>query len=184
MRWPVFAMFAFGALVVQLSVRSVLTLNSAGGISPDLVACLLVFVALFAHRTSVMWACWMMGLLIDLAPPEQDLSYRIIGQHALGYVFGGYVILTLRTMVFRQRALTLGFLTFVMLLAASIVGVAMLALRSQLYNDALLPGGALRELWQRILIALYSGVIGMPVGWALLNSLSLWGFQTGSQRRH
>jgi rod shape-determining protein MreD len=184
MRWPVFAIFALVLLVAQLSLRSVLTINSAGGVSPDLIACLVVFIALFAHRSSVMWSCWLLGLLVDLAPGGQDLGYRIIGLNALGYVFGGFVVLQLRTMVFRRRAITLGFLAFVCLLAASVVSVALLALRAPVFGEPLLPNGALRELWHRIVIATYSGLVAIPFGWVLLNTLSLWGFQAGTPRRH
>lgn len=186
MRWPVFAIAAFVVLLAQISARSVLTINSAGGLSPDLIACLLVFIALFAHRQAALWTCWMMGLLIDLTPPQSGLGYPIMGQYTLGYLFGGYVVLQLRTMVFRRRTLTVAFLTFLFLLAAGVAGVFLLALRSHFYaaEAAALPTGALSEFWRRMLLALYSGVIALPMGWLLLRTAELWGFQGGGPRRH
>src|SRR5690606_3649579 len=89
MRWSVFTAFAFVLIVVQVSVRNVFTLEQLRGLSPDLVACLVVFVSLFAHRSSVLWACWILGMLMDLAPSDRGLEYHLLGPHALGYVAGG-----------------------------------------------------------------------------------------------
>lgn len=181
MRWPVFVIFAFAVLAMQLSLRNVFTLQSLSGVSPDFVACLCVFVSLFAHRSSALWSCWILGLLMDLAPPER--SYYIVGEHALGYVFGGLVILQLRTMVFRRRAVTIGFLTFVFVLAASMVAVFLLSVRSWYTPETFQSGGALGELARRFGIALYSGLLAIPTGWFLGATISLWGFQSGIPRR-
>ena len=43
MRWPVFAIFAFVFLAIELSLREVLALRSLGSISPSFVAVLVVF---------------------------------------------------------------------------------------------------------------------------------------------
>jgi len=181
MRWPVFAVFAFLAVAVQLSLRSVLTLYSVRGVSPDLVACLAVFIALFAQRSSALWACWILGLLLDLAPPDQPRGYHLLGPHALGYVVGGYFVLLLRTMVFRRRALTVGFLTLIFAGVTSLVIVMLLAVRSWYPGEP--TYGALSDLGLRWLAALYTGVVAIAVGWALGATLPLWGFQSGMPRR-
>lgn len=183
MRWSVFAAFAFILIVVQVSVRNVFTLEQLRGLSPDLVACLVVFVALFAHRSSVLWACWILGMLMDLAPSDRGLEYHLLGPHALGYVAGGYLILQLRTMVFRRRMITMAFLTFTCLVATALVAVSILVLRSGLYSEAVLPTGAFRELLFRFGIAIYSALLAMPVGWLLNATMPLWGFQSLSHRR-
>jgi rod shape-determining protein MreD len=182
MRWPVFAIFAFAAVVLQLSTRSALRLYSLGSITPDLVACLIVFIALFAQRTSTLWACLLLGLAMDLSPSGADAA-PVIGPYALGYVFGGYIILQLRTMVFRRRAITLGFLTALCVAATSVVVVAIIAIRSWYPGSPALPHGALGELLYRFAEAVYSGLIGIPVGWLLCLTLPLWGFQAASPRR-
>lgn len=183
MRWPVFAFFAFVCVVAQLSLRNVLTLESLGFVTPDIVACLAVFVALFAHRTSALWACWGLGLAMDLAPQLTRDGGHVIGPNALGYVFGGYMVLQLRTMVFRRRAVTLGFLTFVFVLAASVVAVALLTVRGWYAADNPMTSGALEEFMRRSGIALYSGIIAIPLGWLLGGTIRLWGFQSGMSRR-
>lgn len=176
MRWAVFAIFAFAALVIQLSLSNVLTLHALRSISPDVVAALAVFIALFASRSAVLWGCWILGLLVDLAPAGDGSAFRIIGPHALGYAAGGYLVLQLRTMVFRRRALTVGFLTALALIAASLVAVMLLSIRCW-YPEAA-PYGPLSDLGRRMLIALYSGLIAIPLGWALGKTIPLWGFQS------
>ena len=183
MRWPIFGLFAFLLVAAQLSFRNVLTLESVGFITPDVTAALAVFVSLFAHRTAALWACWMLGLAVDLAPQASAASVHVIGPHALGYVFGCYVVLQLRTMVFRRRALTMGLLTFICVLAASIVAVAIFTVRSWYAPDIPLQAGPVSELLRRFGIALYSGLIAIPLGWLLAQSMPIWGFQNANQRR-
>jgi rod shape-determining protein MreD len=183
MKWPLFTLFAFLVVAVQLSLRNVLTLESLGFITPDLVAVLAVFITLFAHRAAALWACWMLGMAMDLAPQASTTAAHVIGPHALGYVFGGYVVLQLRTMVFRRRALTMGFLTFACVLAASVVAVAIFTVRSWYAPEIPLQAGPVSEMVRRFGIALYSGLIAIPVGWLLGQSLPIWGFQNAHQRR-
>jgi rod shape-determining protein MreD len=177
MRWPVFAIFAFFTVVAQLSLANVFALSSLGHIVPDLVACLAVFVGLFAPRMTVLWVCWVLGLAMDLAPAAGG-GAPILGPHALGYVFAGYVVLQLRTMVFRRRPLTMGFLTFVCVLAAGVVVVSVLTVRSWYPADPALPNGPLEEMARRLGIALYSALIAIPLGWLLCSTIPLWGFHT------
>jgi cell shape-determining protein MreD len=183
MRWPVFAIFAFVFVVLQLSLRNAMTLHSMGGISPDIVGCMAAYVALFAHRHAALWACWLLGIAMDLAPQERAVNYYLIGEHALGYVFGALAILQLRTMVFRRRAMTAGFMTLVFLAGASIVAVFIMSVRSWYTPETFLHGGAFGELLRRLAIALYSGVVGIAVGWLLNVTIPLWGFQSGATRR-
>lgn len=183
MRWSVFAIAAFIVIVLQLSVREVLTLHTLGMVKPDLVACLATFLAMFASRASALWACWVLGLLMDLAPAGGTMAWHMIGPHALGFTFGGYVVLQLRTMVFRRRAITTGFLTCVFLLAAGVLATFLLTVRSWYIPDTPLYGSPLVELWHRIKIALYSGIVAIPFGWLLQITVATWGFVGGASRR-
>lgn len=183
MRWSVFAIAAFIVIVLQLSVREALTLHSIGSISPDLVACVATFIALFASRSSALWACWMLGLIMDLAPSAGAVEWHLIGPNALGYTFGGYLVLQLRTMVFRRRAITTGFLTFAFLLGIAVVATFLLTIRSWYLPDTPLYHSPLGEFWQRFKIALYSGVVAIPFGWLLQLTIAMWGFTGGASRR-
>jgi rod shape-determining protein MreD len=182
-RWPIFAVFAFAALVLQLSARNALTLYSLWGISPDVVAALVVFVALFAPRTGALWAAWGLGLLVDLSPQDHAGGYYVVGPHALGYTAGAYLVLQLRTMVFRRRALTVGFLTSLALVAASLVAVMLLSIRSFYAGDGAMGYGPMSDLGQRCMIAMYSGLVAVPLGWLLGYTMPLWGFQPAAGRR-
>ena len=84
MRWSVFAIAAFVVVVAQLSLRDTLILHSAGEIRPDFIACLAVFIALFAERSAALWACWILGLLMDLAPKPGDMQWQPCATSALG----------------------------------------------------------------------------------------------------
>ena len=182
MRWPVFAVAAFIVIVLQVSVREVLTLRSVGSISPDFVACLATFIAMFASRGAALWACWILGLLMDLAPPAGDTPWHLIGPNALGYVFGGYLVLQLRAMVFRRRAISTGFLTFLFLLAAGIIATFLLTVRHW-YIETPLYHSPLGEFWLRFKVALYSGLVAIPFGWFLQITIVLWNFHGGAGRR-
>ena len=178
-----FAIAAFIVIVAQLSLRDTLTLHSVGEIKPDFVACLAVFIALFAERFAALWACWILGLLMDLAPSAGDMPWHLIGPNALGYVFGGYLVLQLRTMVFRRRAVTAGFVTFLFLLAAGLLATFLLMIRSWYIPDTPLYAGPVAEFWRCIKTALYTGVIGVPFGWLLQLTIVPWGFTRGAARR-
>jgi rod shape-determining protein MreD len=175
MRWPVFLIFAFAAIVVQLSFRNVFTLHALRGISPDMVAPLAVFIAMFAQRSSALWGAWILGLLLDLAPNDDGSLYHVIGPNALGYPAGAFLVLQLRTMVFRRRALTTGFLTLLFLIVVSLVAVMLLSIRS--WYPGATPYTPLSELGTRALVAVYSGVVAIPMGWLLNRTLPLWGYQ-------
>jgi rod shape-determining protein MreD len=186
MRWAVFAIFAFLALALEISLRNVLRLDSLYGVSPSFVACLATFVAIFAQRLTALWACWILGVFMDLLPRGDASHVFLIGPNALGYVFGGYILLLLRTMVFRRQLLTMGALGFVFVMASSIVTVMLLTVRHWYPETQALPVhySGMRDLTFRALEALYTGVIAaVPVGWILLLSLPMWGFQSTTPRR-
>jgi cell shape-determining protein MreD len=183
MRWSVFAVAAFIVLALQFSARDVLTLHSIGGISPDLVACLAAFISMFAPRVTALWACWILGLMMDLGPPPGRNDWHLIGPHALGYAFGGVLVLHVRVMMFRRRALTAGVVTCLFLLASALVEVMLLTVRSWYLADTPMYLGPLGELWMRLKTAIYSGLIGMPFGWLLQTTIPMWNFIGGASRR-
>ena len=186
MRWLVFLIFAITAIVLELSFRHVLALRSLGGVSPSFIAPLVVFVALCASRRSALWACLLLGLLLDMLtqlPYGKEIAY-VPGPHALGYVFGGYLVLQIRAMVFRGRVLTLALLTLALVVAVSIVVVAIYSIRSWYPDSATIyptKPSALRAMLRQIGVGIYSALMAIPVGWILLQTLPLWSFATAGQ---
>jgi rod shape-determining protein MreD len=170
-------------------LSEVLRIEKLGHIRPSLCGVVAVFVALSAPRTAALWACLVLGSLLDLAHPLTVAENRVvylIGPHALGYVLGGWLVISGRAMVFRRRPLTIGVMTVLCLLAVQLVAVSLYVLRSQSWY----PGEAvfwtettaLAELGRRMLGAVYSGLFAIPVGWLLVQTIGLWGFQTAPHR--
>ena len=77
-------------------------------------------------------------------------------------------------------------MTLMALLVAQAIIFLLLVMRSRSWY----PGGPIYwpdtsmgvEMLRRILIALYSAVAAVPVGWLLVRTLPLWGFQTSMHR--
>jgi UDP-N-acetylglucosamine diphosphorylase/glucosamine-1-phosphate N-acetyltransferase len=178
MRWVVLAIFGVSAVAFETSdmVTRVFMLHELGRLYPSPTGVLVVFVALFAPRLTALWAAWGLGLLLDLAiPREQGL---LVGPQALGLVFGTYFVLQVRNMVFRQRALTVAVLTLLCLVAAGLVDVGVLTIRSWFATTGS-PSDHFRPLWalgQRGGIAVYSALLALPLGWLLVRTLPIWGF--------
>ncbi|MFO0873224.1 MAG: hypothetical protein U0575_04545 [Phycisphaerales bacterium] len=184
MRWGVFLVVALVAAACDTSLTALL---SIGTIVPQLMPLVAVFVALAAPRTTVLWACLFMGLVVDLCSPAFDAQLRplhLAGPHALGYLFAANLVLPLRTMVLKRNPLTLGALTAIFSMAASLVVVALWSVRTWYPDPPVVFGGdsALTELGRAGLRALYSGAIAVPIGWFLVRTAPLWGFSPSGQR--
>lgn len=187
MRWAIFGIFAALGLVFDAGMASALALETIWNIRPSLCAVLGVFIALSAPRGAALWACFVLGLLLDLSEPltmPGDRVLHLVGPYTLGFVAGGWLIVGGRTMVFRQRPLTVGVMTVLFLLVVHAVAVMLYVVRTWY------PGGPVYwtdvstavAILRRILIAAYSGVVALPLGWLLLRSMPLWGFQTITHR--
>ena len=183
MRWVVFMVFAVVALVFDAGLGEVLRLESLGQIRPSLCVVVAVFVALSAPRVTALWACFVLGLLLDLSYPVTVADNRVvhlIGPYALGYLAGGWLVVQWRTLVFRRRPLTIGVMTLICLLAVHVVAVSIYLLRSRGWY----PGEAIfwtentapREVLHRVLAAVYSGLVAIPAGWLLVQTIPVWGF--------
>jgi len=183
-RWGVFLIAALLFVALDISFMSVFAI---GSITPQLTPILATFVALAAPRVTVMWACLLLGLLLDLCPPpigEGLNAFQIAGPRALGYFFAANLLLPLRTMVFRRNPLTLAVLTVLFAVAASLVVVMIWTIRSSYPDAPVVFGGrtSLSELGRSALQALASGAAAIPVGWFLVRTVPIWGFQTHGQR--
>ena len=71
MRWGIFIGLAFIFITLEASLLSIfeIKLPSLGGIRPSLTAILALYVALWAPRMTALWACFILGLLVDLTSP-------------------------------------------------------------------------------------------------------------------
>ncbi len=187
MRWLTFAVAAYLVLALQTGLRTLWVLPVVGGVTPDLLLILLVFVALWAPGMKVAWGALILGLLADLHPlpvlhSMQDAA--ILGPGVIGFLLGAYVVLQLRTMVFRDSLLTLCILTFIAGLFVQLMIVALITVRgvhlpvvSGFLADAPVPGWSPSlELLRRFLGLIYSALVAAPLGWLLLRFRNLWAF--------
>jgi cell shape-determining protein MreD len=188
-RWPVFIIAMFLVLVFDAALAPALAIDSQGmNIRPGASAALAVFVALSAPRLTAMWACLILGLMLDFANLISlggTNEVCIPGPYALGYVFSGYFICQLRSSVFRRRALTIGVLSVGFAFAAAVVVVSCSVIRGWLPGPTLYwtAGTARGELLRQFFCALYSGLLAWPLGWLLIRTSALWGFQSGARMR-
>jgi len=130
-----------------------------------------------------------LGLLVDISTGlyrEGGGIVFVAGPHALGYVVGGMLLLQLRSLVFRERVLTIVLLTILCGLVVSVVCVGVFVVRSW-YPESLstvyFQTSATKVLLQRFIGVLYSALLAIPVGWFLVRSLPLWDFQIARKRR-
>ena len=180
MKWSTFAIFAFAALVLELSLTGLVEVAS---IRPSLLALLALFIALSAARVAALWACFLLGCLADLSsaisyPPGQVA--HLLGPHALGFTFGGALVLQIRAMVMQRQLVALCVFSGMFVATASIIVVAVYTARSWFPSFApefaeFRPAGELMRRWAS---ALYTAIAALPVGYVLLRWQKLWSFQT------
>jgi cell shape-determining protein MreD len=190
MRWPIFIITAFVFLALDASFLGVLTLPAVGGIAPSMLIVLVVFVALFASRFSALSAAMLLGAMADLTLPARphghvEAGMYVIGPHALGFLLAAYLVVQLRTMVFRQRVITLSALSLTGAMTAALVAIAIYIVRSWYGEATVYPTdpSAGHELLRQAGVALYTALLAIPLGWVLLASTPVWGFQSGQPRR-
>ena len=185
MRVAVFIVFMVLAVVLDTRFMEALRI---GPILPSLAGTLAVFVILCAPRQTALWSCFAIGLLLDFsdfALYQGTVAYCLVGPYTLGFLFGANLVLPLRSMVFSRNPLTFGILTVLFLVAVTVVYLALWQFRG-LYPDSPPPWvepTVLGELGRRVLCALYSGLLAIPVGWALVMSRPIWGFGAAATRR-
>lgn len=175
MRWGVFAIFVLMGTVLDTSLLPVLKLEIMGDVvRPSSLALIALFTCLWAPRMAAMWAAFIIGLIVDAASPWG--AAPLFGPHALGFLFAAVLTLQLRAMVLRRELFAIGFLTMVFSLAAGVVVVAVLLIRSAIHGPEIAEWSASRELVIRLLSAIHSGITAVPLAWLLLKTLPFWGF--------
>jgi cell shape-determining protein MreD len=186
MRWMVFIVAACLAVALDMGLSGAMTLRTLGFITPSFAGCLVAFIALFGRTDCVLWGAWILGLITDLTPGSMEGSQLvfIIGPHALGFTLGAWIILTIRSMVFKNRILTVAVCTMLCVLSSGFVMTIIGLVRYWLpfTGGEVVPFG-LGELARVTGDAILSGVLAIPVGWVLFQLMPLWRFDYGVGRR-
>ncbi|MGI9014322.1 MAG: hypothetical protein ACR2GY_08750 [Phycisphaerales bacterium] len=180
MRAGLLAFVLFVCVVIEMTLLDVI---AVAGIRPSLLMIVALFVALWAPRSTALWSCFLIGLLIDLTAPIAYASWNqqhLPGPHALGLTFAAAFSLQLRAMLMRRQVFAFAVMMLIFAITASVVVVSVLTARS-LFPTAspeLAGYGPLRDLGQRCVTALYTAVVSIPFGWLLLRTIPAWRFQS------
>ncbi|MGA1056583.1 MAG: hypothetical protein ACO3Y3_02675 [Phycisphaerales bacterium] len=174
-------LFAPLAILLVVLDASFMPVFRIGDVWPQWTPALVVFVAMWAPRPTVLWAAFLAGLLRDLSRPEVAANLdaiRVIGPDALGWLFGATFVLAVRRSLLRRHPAAVGAATFAFLVLASLAWGAIWAIRGVLPGslEPWPPGGAMSAVGERIVADAYSGVAAIPLAWMLARLRPWWGF--------
>ncbi|MBL9149149.1 MAG: hypothetical protein JNM94_10700 [Phycisphaerae bacterium] len=181
MRWGVFVVFLFVAIVLDTAFMQVFAVR---GIWPAATPGLVTFVALYAARGQALWAAVLAGFLVDctstsLAFFDGVWPYQMIGPSILGFVVGTQLVLPLRSMVIRKNPLSLGLVTALFGLIAMLVTTAIFSARGW-YAGTQPPwagnSSALGHMGNEALRAIASGAFAVLLAIPFNTSLGAFGF--------
>ena len=183
MSWLTWVVVGFVCVVLDVSIAPLLAI---GGVHPSFVLVLVVFVSLFAPKLTALWAAWLIGLMMDLCTPLASGAQAtpVIGPGALGFVAACIVVLQVRSLLFRRRALTAAVVTFAGGLAVALVTFVLATIHTWYAGGggpwvSLAGGGVLAR---GIGVAFASSVLALLFAPVLVWSAPVWGFRSGPQR--
>ena len=177
MNWIAFAITTYVLLALQTAFSGVV---AVGGATPNLLLVLAVFVGTSARPGVVLWSLVVLGVLLDLQPGPLTGAGVLVGPHALGMLVGAFALLQMRGLLFRESVLTLVLLTLAVGGFAALVEVAVYSLRGLWFlAGEPAPWRATEHLGRRLLDAVYSAVVAVPLGLALNQTRPWWGFGKG-----
>ncbi len=177
MNWITFIIAAFIAYVLDTGLRGLLALPQPdGGVSPSFLLVLMVYVGMLAPVSSVVWASLVCGALVDLR--GGPVGEPILGPSSLGFLLGGYAVIQLRSLVFRESVATLAVMTFVAGILVQLATVMLYQVRNFGITPAESIGGwsAADALVRSFFLLLYSAAAAVPAGWLLFRLMGAFGF--------
>lgn len=109
MRWVSFTILLLIVLALQSAAAPFVAVHT---VQPDLLVIVAVYYALTARTYDALFACWVIGLAIDLTGLGFQ-QYSNVGVHALALGLIGAGLVKLRELFFRDSVLTQILLTFI-----------------------------------------------------------------------
>lgn len=97
MRWIWFAVIAYCAVVIQISVAAQLAVH---GLVPNILLIVAAHYALWSSRDDALLACWILGFLGDLT------SESPTGMQAFAFGLAGVAIVGIRATLFREHIIS------------------------------------------------------------------------------
>jgi len=184
----IFAIFAYVALSLQVMLSNLLVWGDRG-VMPSFLMILAVFIGLYAPTLAVAWAMLILGLLADLTQSYMTAGGTLVwlpGPSALGFLMGCFAIMQLRSMMYRDSAVALTAMVFLVGVFIQLTTVAMLTLRAMpgMPSDPIANWSATDELVRRFKELVYTTVMSLPLGLALVRSVRVWGFEPMKNKSH
>ena len=164
MRWLPFLILAYLFVCAQFALGGALRWGEA---TPDLVLLAVVFVGLHAPLRTALSAAFVAGLMHDL------IAGHGLGTYVVGYVLVVAITSQLRDVMYPDHAVTHVTATLVGGVALATYLEVRHALRSIFFADE--PPVA---FWQRMLGALASAALAVPVIWLLRRARRMFAFSS------
>ena len=184
MNWAIFSILAYLGFALQLLADPFWSIGDPDvyQYSPVLLLILLVFIGLQAPAMAVAWSAVILGLLVDIAPPQNESG--LIGPWALGFLAAGYALVQLRNLLFRDSMFTIAIMTLIAGVFAMLVATTLHVMRGVplLGNDPVVGFSAAEQLYRGFITLLYTAAVAVPAGYLLLKTRSWWGFSQRGMR--
>ncbi len=159
MRWIPFALLLYLTAVLQTALVPFIEIQA---VRPDLMVVLAVYYAMHARRYDALIACWIVGLVADLAGTSYtQAGYSNLGISALTLGLIGLAIVNMRELTFRESMTSQLIITFAAKLSLNLaIGSHMLYVLNDWgrFGDVLVI-----SLWQGI----YTAAIALYGYWVL-----------------
>lgn len=188
MHWYIFLLLAYLFTALHVGLRTLLAYGEGGGSSPSFLLILTAFIVLSASPRRAIWAVLALGILADLTQSYPTLDYGLtwlLGPMTLGYLLGAYAGFQVRGLMFRNSPVALACLTFLIGAFAHLAVVALITARGLpwLPADPIAGWDPWSQIARRFGELLYTTIIAIPVGWLLIRSAGICGFDTSKSRR-
>jgi cell shape-determining protein MreD len=169
MSLPLVLVLSWVAMGLETGLRDSLSLRGTA-ISPSFVLCLLVFIASFASEKHTRWTCVGLGLAMDMLSPVLLTTAageaRIVGPHVLAFLLASQLVLQARSFMMRRNPVAIGVMCAAAAIITGLVLTTIYSLRAAMLDQ--MEWSALRDLTTRLGSAVYTGLVGILVAYALL----------------
>ena len=167
MRWILVILLAYVALLLQISLVNLITVNTAsvGTIKPDLALTVALFFALYGRTLpDVMIAAWILGLGLDLTHTGGAGTTTAVGPMAVAYALSAALVYQIREAFFREWVLTHMLLGLLMCLTAHMIWISWQSVRA---SDTMSWPAYGELVIEALLLSVYTALLAPVVHFAL-----------------
>lgn len=191
MRWPTLAFFAYILLGLEQGLAVAMAQPGHYSAAPGLLLILAVFIGLSAPASMALWSSLALGILYDLAHPVMISEAHgvttaiadavIVGPGAIAFLIATLVLLKARGLVYRGSLWSILIFTFVAGIFVHLAIVLIFAMRGLSFlffpGEQIIGWSWSGELVNRFISLICTTTLAFPIGWVLLRSFALFGFE-------